>query len=580
MGYDTSGRLGGGVRKRIAVVLDMFDVKYQAELVRQLRIAAEQRATELVVFPGGWLSATHRGGARRRIVFDLVDAASVDGVIVVSSCLSADVGAEGVRAFCERFKGLPVCAIGDPVESIPSVLVDNAQGVRSLLTHLIVDHGYRRFGFIRGPLGNSEAEARHAACIAELAAFDIVLDPQLVRSGDFLSASGRIAARSLLEDTEAPIQAIVAANDYMALGALEVLEVLGSNLGRSVAVVGFDNIDESNFSSPPLTTVEQPFAQLAAQAVRNILSLLQGQQAEPKTLLSTSLVVRHSCGCLTEGPAEARLGAATSNVGSFEVRFALQRDALRAEMLRASRGSFRGVSKWESQLLGAFVDDLRGVPGNGFITTIDRILRGLSAAESEIWRFHDVITVLRARTLQLLGERANERAHAEDLLQLARSMTAQAVMRAHTGSRLALEGTWRAINDLGTALGQCMDEATFAAELDHILPMLGVNQAFVARYLEPSLEGGPRRAQLVYGLDKSKRLVPAAHEPYLARELLPGNAARHAVNHSWVVLPLFYQKHDDGFALIGLDSNDGAFYEALRVHISAGLGGLLRPGAG
>jgi Periplasmic binding protein-like domain len=508
-----------------------------------------------------------------------VSAASVDGVILLSSCLSADVGATGVQAFCERFAGLPVCAIGDPVESIPSVSVDNALGVRSILKHLIVDHGYRRLGFIRGPLGNAEAEARHDACIAELAAHGVPLDPELIRSGDFLSASGRVAAQSLLDHPDGPVEAIVAANDYMALGALEALSDLGSKLRRPVAVVGFDNIDETNFSSPPLTTVEQPFAELAAQAVRTILSLLQCEQVSLQTVLHTSLVVRHSCGCIGESAGQTRAPAQPSGEGRFELKFAVQRESLMAELSRASRGFFRGVSNWEGPLIGALVDDLRGVPGNGFIAATDRILRSLARAESEIWRFHDVITVLRARALRLLNEHATERARAEDLFQLARSMTAQAVMRAQASNRLAREGTWRAINDLGTALGQCLDEATFASELDRILPMLGVTQVFVARYLEPSFAGGPRRAKLLYGLDKSNRFVAAAYEPYPAQELLPVEVLRVATKLSWVVLPLFYRGHDDGFTLIGLDSEDGAFYEALRIHLSAGLGGLLRPGS-
>jgi hypothetical protein len=344
-------------------------------------------------------------------------------------------------------------------------------------------------------------------------------------------------------------------------------------LRRTVAVVGFDNIDEANFSSPPLTTAEQPFAELAAQAVRNILSMLQGQQVPLQSVLNTTLVVRHSCGCVIEKAVDRRSQAPVAE-GNFELKFALQRETLRAELLRASRGSFRGVSNWEGRLLAAFVDDLRGVPGDSFIATTDRILRGLIGAESEIWRFHDVITVLRSRTLRLLGGRASERAHAEDLFQLARSMTAKAVMRAHTGSRLALEGTWRAINDLGTALGQCVDEATFAAELDRILPMVGVRHAFIARYLAPNVEGGPRRAKLVYGLDGSKHFASATYEPYPTYQLLPAQVSKTVTNLSWVALPLFYRTRDEGFALIGLDSNDGAFYEALRVHISVGLGGL------
>lgn len=125
MQYSAKSRAGG---KRIGVVLDMFDARYQAELLKQLRLAALQRRTELVVFPGGRLGSQDRGCPRRKSVYELVSSAALDGAILLSSCLSAEVGPSVMLDFC-RGLGVPLCSIGDAVAGVPSLLVNNEQGI-------------------------------------------------------------------------------------------------------------------------------------------------------------------------------------------------------------------------------------------------------------------------------------------------------------------------------------------------------------------------------------------------------------------------------------------------------------------
>lgn len=125
MQYSAKSRAGG---KRIGVVLDMFDARYQAELLKQLRLAALQRRTELVVFPGGRLGSQDRGCPRRKSVYELVSSAALDGAILLSSCLSSEVGPSVMLDFC-RGLGVPLCSIGDAVAGVPSLLVNNEQGI-------------------------------------------------------------------------------------------------------------------------------------------------------------------------------------------------------------------------------------------------------------------------------------------------------------------------------------------------------------------------------------------------------------------------------------------------------------------
>jgi hypothetical protein len=207
-----------------------------------------------------------------------------------------------------------------------------------------------------------------------------------------------------------------------------------------------------------------------------------------------------------------------------------------------------------------------------FMSAVENTLRGISSTHSETWRFHDVLTVLRSEVLQLLTAHPSERAHAEDLFQLARVLAGEAVVRVHAQGRLELERTTRALNDLGTAVAQSADADTLRSLLRAELSKLGLRQAFVALYHAPLREEGPRRATLFFSLDAT---LPQPQAEYSAHDLLPDAIWRAVPSLNWVVLPLFFRDRDLGFALLELELDDGAFYDSIGQHLSVGLSGAV-----
>lgn len=133
--------------------------------------------------------------------------------------------------------------------------------------------------FIRGPGANDEAEERFAVYRQSLEAAGIAYLDKLVVSGNFEPSGGRDAVRTLLTERGLAVDdvdAIVAANDAMALGALEMLASLGIAAPHQVAVVGFDDVEEARFALPSLTTVRQPLYEQGRAAVRLVLEKLDG----------------------------------------------------------------------------------------------------------------------------------------------------------------------------------------------------------------------------------------------------------------------------------------------------------------
>ncbi|GAB2824696.1 LacI family DNA-binding transcriptional regulator [Actinoallomurus bryophytorum] len=206
----------------------------------------------------------------------------VDGVILLSMH-----GADPLPATLGRSR-VPMVSHGRPVSSLPVPYCDcdNHGGARDAVEHLI-GLGRRRIATIGGPPDMTAAQDRLDGYRAALA--DAGRAP-LVATGDFTRESGAAAMRLLLAE-DPGIDAVFAASDLMAIGALGALRSAGRRVPDDVAVAGFDDIGLARFSEPPLTTVRQPVVEVAACIVQMLLA------ADPPTepvILPTKLIVRES----------------------------------------------------------------------------------------------------------------------------------------------------------------------------------------------------------------------------------------------------------------------------------------------
>jgi DNA-binding LacI/PurR family transcriptional regulator len=115
----------------------------------------------------------------------------------------------------------------------------------------------------------------------------------IVAVGNFTRASGAAAMRQLLAD-DPDLDAVFAASDLMAHGALRTLREVGRRVPDDVAVIGFDDIELAAYTDPPLTTVRQPILEIGRQMAGQLLRLAAGQEIEPAVVLATELIRRES----------------------------------------------------------------------------------------------------------------------------------------------------------------------------------------------------------------------------------------------------------------------------------------------
>lgn len=208
----------------------------------------------------------------------------------------------------ERLEQLPPVVFINmaPRPGLAVVAVDNRLGA-ALATQHLIDLGRKHVGLITGPLDWWEARERREGWRETVTRAGLPASPALVAEGDWSAASGERGLRALLAE-QPDLDAVFVSNDQMALGALGAAQQLGRRIPQDLAVAGFDNIPESGFMRPPLTTIFQPLVEAGCVAVQELQKIIQAQQDEAgieftPTLLAPELVVRASSTAARPSPA-------------------------------------------------------------------------------------------------------------------------------------------------------------------------------------------------------------------------------------------------------------------------------------
>ncbi|MBO2448829.1 LacI family DNA-binding transcriptional regulator [Actinomadura barringtoniae] len=188
--------------------------------------------------------------------------------------------------------GVPTVLGGRPpgVSAVSYVDVDNRLGAREAVDHLIA-RGRRRIATIAGPQDMGVGIDRLTGYRDALAAEGL---PELVAYGDFSEASGIAATKELLQ-RDPDLDAVFAADDPMALGALRVLRAKGRAVPGDVSVIGFDDSAAAPLAEPPLTTVHQSAEEMGSEMARLLISRIRGEDlTDPVVILRPHLVLRDS----------------------------------------------------------------------------------------------------------------------------------------------------------------------------------------------------------------------------------------------------------------------------------------------
>ena len=293
--------------RKIAVLVAGTDEEYQGSILDGIEQAAKEFQFNVSVFAcfGGVLSNTLYDVGEYNI-YRLVNYSMFDGAILLTNTIGDLETRERVCADV-RASGIPAAVFDcgtDP--TFYNVRIDNTAAMRQMVAHVIEQHGAKTINFISGPLENPEAKERYEAFLAVMAEHDLPVDANRVYFGGFRPIDGKRAADALLTSGLPMPDAIIAANDAMALETISVLTDNGIRVPEDVIVTGFDLTYYARHHNPSLTSVARPLEAAGRAACALLDRIFRGESCEKTITLEAEPVYQESCGCLTTGQIDIR----------------------------------------------------------------------------------------------------------------------------------------------------------------------------------------------------------------------------------------------------------------------------------
>ncbi len=266
----------------VTIVPDICD-PYFTEIIRGIEDAAMEN---------GYLVLLGDSGQQRKresSFINLVFTKQADGMLLLGTDLPFDVS----KSEQKNLPPLVMACEYAPELELPTVHIDNLTSAFEIVNYL-TQLGHKRIAQISGPDKAALCQFRHQGYQQALRRAGITMNTAFCTTSDFSFEGGAKALRKLLSLPEQPT-AIFCHNDMMAIGAIQEAKRLGLRIPQDLSIVGFDDIQFSQYCDPPLTTVSQPRYEIGRQVMLMMLELLKGRDVRAGSrLLETKLVIRNS----------------------------------------------------------------------------------------------------------------------------------------------------------------------------------------------------------------------------------------------------------------------------------------------
>jgi serine phosphatase RsbU (regulator of sigma subunit)/DNA-binding LacI/PurR family transcriptional regulator len=547
----------------IGLLTEGLTGQYQAGAWPGIVDAARLHNVNIICFSGGSLciSAENPWDHQGNVLYKIAEKYPLDGLIIAGSvgCFVTDTV---LNEFLAGYRHLKAITIAPASESMPAVYVDNRSGMKSLITHLVECHSCRNIAFIKGPDRNLEAEERFLVFKDVMDRHAIPLDPQRILQGDFTRHCGATAIEQMISSAT-EFDAIVSANDDTALGALQALQERGIRVPEDVALVGFDDIDESGFVTPPLTTVHQPLYDLGKLAVEKLLLLLKGETVPKNTIVAAKLVVRQSCGCFrnrANGDVPALKGSGSTLLST------LVEKAVAKSCIDLIGSAYQREAK---EIASSFCCDVNNRTDESFLRTVDRIGYFMSKHDNGLQALVNVLHHLGRYSFGHLEQ--SYFVVADELLHRAISLCGNIDTREHGIRRIRSARQNSFLREIGNALNNTLDFEKLMNAIGNYFPQLGIHTFYLSLYERPDLAPtGKSRLKCVI-IHNKRKVLEKAGILFETMSLVPSGTVTDDRAHIFVAEALYFQNEQFGIALFEADLQDCGHYRVLKDFISGAL---------
>jgi len=286
---DTNARaLGSGRSSLYGLIISDITNPFFPELVKSFEDIAVLHGQEVLI------ANTNYDPERMKICVRRMLQRKVDGVAIMTSEMDDQL----IEDFSRRNIPLVFLDTGMPAPRVSCVRIDYSAGIDAAVNHLI-KLGHNRIAFISGPMRLASARMRYKAFMESTARDHLDDNPKLIQEGNHRVDGGHDAMQRILASGARPT-AVLASNDLTAIGAMGAIAEAGLRVPEDISVVGYDDIQLSAFTMPPLTTVSLPRAEIANAAFHALLNANQSDELTPvrgeEHMVLPTLVIRKSTG--------------------------------------------------------------------------------------------------------------------------------------------------------------------------------------------------------------------------------------------------------------------------------------------
>jgi PAS domain S-box-containing protein len=568
-------------RLTIGMLINQFDGMYQSPLWRGVAHAAEENNMNLIFFAGKSLKSPYRDESFHNAVYDAVNPERIDGLIAAAGVLASYIEKHELEQFLEQFRSIPIVSISFPIEGIPTIMIDSKTGMRKVVNHLISHHGYKNIAFIKGPEGNPDADDRFQAYIESLESNHIQPNPELICRGDFITPGGETAALELLQKKGLKIDAIVAANDEMAIGAYQAIKKMGLRIPQDIAVTGFDDAMQMQISTPPCTSVKNPVYDIAIKAVETLIELLNGKNVPKEFYLPSEPVFRQSCGCYPESLSNRRVEQLhIQETGCQDPdRLNINKIVRLLDFPEQNRNYYESLFK---NLLESLLEDLENKgKSERFLNLMDIVINQIDFENDKTGIWRENFSIMSDTVLSILKNLTDQNLYytAKDILDKAQILFCNTIISKDTlasiGNELVLWGLRDMLKEISSSI--TVDKLMKAVE--DLFPVFGIKSCYITQFLPEMHQNNelekmtlPQQSRLLTGFNEYHYFTRDKQNfIFTTREIIPDEILSSHRRYTLIVMPILRQSELLGLFISELGPKVDIVYSVLREQISNAL---------
>ncbi|MES2933341.1 MAG: GGDEF domain-containing protein [Pseudomonadota bacterium] len=559
---------------------------YAALLWPGIQAAARERDANVIIFPGrlpnypSSYSFEYQGSS----IYEFINGSNIDALVVATGTFANFLSPDELTAMVTQQSSVPTVSISIAFPGIPSIVIDNKTGLREAILHLIRYHGCKNIAFVGGPRTNNDAVEREQVFRDALTEAELVSDERCYFEGDFLIGSGVAAVHEIFVRHQLLPDAVVCANDNMAIGVVRALRALNIAVPGQVRVTGFDNAVEGSMIEPPLTTIDQPIfeqARVAALTALDMVAAADGGQPVPmRQVLPTRLIIRNSCGCLSHDvlnendldvPLSGRTVPVTAGLANEIAKEVIN--------LAQAKNFVPGDAQLEQQtlqeILGVYFPVYLGKSAEGEILERLEILlavnlqRGLSI---DHWQ------ILLSMTSITMRKMLFDHAMLKDValfLEKTHTVIFHMLKKRQNSEQLLLR---KRLNDIREFVSSISGSITIDVLIEQVkinLPHIGINTCYICAYEKPvtylRLEKwqAPEKVKVLLWLQDAKDFTAAQNQQLGLQAALPQELSHCTSQKSLVLTSLYFREEQLGYMVMEVSDTSQEIYDLISSQVSS-----------